>query len=155
MNENKYQIDYKILVLIHCFLPIFLGGILYILFRSSDLKMFQWFKFCGLENLIFHVRSYLCELKYLIPSWSYYSIPNALWVYSFTSSLLLYWHNNSNKYFWVLIPFMTGVFVEILQLFNLFPGSFDYLDLTFASLSFILSILIINYKMKNYEKTIF
>jgi hypothetical protein len=155
MNENKHQINYKILLLIHCFLPIFLGGILYILFRSSDLKMFQWFKFCGLENLIFQVRSYLCELKYLIPSWSYYSIPNALWVYSFTSSLLLYWHNNSNKYFWVLIPFMTGVFVEILQLFNLFPGSFDYLDLTFASLSFILSILIINYKMKNYEKTIF
>ena len=50
---------------------------------------------------------------------------------------------------------MTGVFVEILQLFNLFPGSFDYIDLTFALLSFILSIFIINYKMKNYEKTIF
>lgn len=146
--------NYKMLTIIHCLLPLFIGGLLYILFRSSDLKMFQWLNFFGFKNLILQVRSYLCEVKNGIPSWTYFSLPDALWVYSFTSSLLIYWHNDKKKYFWIVLPLSLGVFIEIVQYCKLFPGTFDFLDLLLTSLSFIISLLIINHKFKKYEKTI-
>ena len=154
MKERNYQMNYKLLTITHCLLPLFIGGALYILFRSSELKMFEWFNFLGLKNLILEVRFYFCEVKNGIPSWTYFSLPDALWVYSFTSSLLIYWHHDKIKYFWILLPLSLGVFIEILQFYKLFPGTFDFLDLLLSSLSFIFSLLIINHKFKKYEKTI-
>ena len=144
------------LTIIHCLTPLFVGGLLYIFFRSTDLRMFHWFSFLGLDHFITSARDYFSVLKNDLPNWIYFSLPDGLWVYSFTSALLIYWRNDIHKVkFWLLIPLTTGVLIEVLQGVKLFPGTFDFLDLAFTSLGLLLSAIIINYKFKQNEKTVF
>lgn len=144
------------LIIIHCIIPIMIGGLLYIFFRSTSIRMFKWFDFLGLENIIQLIRSSLYNVKSNIPNWIYFSLPDGLWVYSFTSAILIYWDTNQERArIWLLIPFFSGILSEILQYFSLFPGTFDYLDLCFSLFCIFLSIFIINLNYKHYDKKVF
>lgn len=137
----------------HVMLPLFFGGLIYILFRSTKLRMFEWFSFIGLEDVIRKSRMYFLAFKNYIPNWIYFSFPDGLWIYSFTSALIIYWHNkNKNIKLWLLIPITMGILIEILQGFKLFPGTFDYLDLILSIIGFISSKIVINNKIKQNEK---
>lgn len=130
------------LVFIHCILPIFVGGIIYIGFRSLSLRMFNWFDFFGFSDIILEVRELFHEILFL-PNWFYYSLPDGLWTYAFTSSFIIIWGiNNPVLKYWLVIPFILSLVPEMLQLFNLFPGTFDLNDLIFMSIGFISSILV-------------
>ena len=149
--KNKFK-----LVAVHCFLPLFMGGALYILFRSTELRMFKWFSIFNLDNAIHSARANTFHVKAYLPSWSFYSLPDGLWTYSFSSALIIYWENESHKIkLWLLIPLVTGVFVEIFQGLKWFPGTFDYLDLVFSALGLFFSKLILNHKLKQNEKNSF
>lgn len=138
-------------VIIHCVLPIALGGLLYILFRSTNLRMFDWVSAFGFDKIIFNVRSSIGEFKNSVPKWIYFSLPDGLWVYSFTSALLIIWRKNRRQArLWILVPFTLGVIIEILQLFHLFLGTFDILDLIFSITFFALSVQVFRSK-KQYE----
>ncbi len=133
--------------IIHCVLPIVLGGLLYILFRSTHLRMFEWVSEFGFDNIIFSVRGSIGEFKNSVPKWIYFSLPDGLWVYSFTSALLIIWRKNRRQArLWILVPFTLGVIIEILQLFHLFPGTFDILDLIFSITFFALSVQVFRSK---------
>lgn len=143
------------LVSFHCLTPLLIGGLLYVLFRSTTLRMFEWFSLIGLEDVIQSARTSVFEYKNYLPNWTYFSLPDGLWIYSFTSAILIYWHNDNQKTkLWLLIPFTTGILIEILQGFKLFPGTFDYLDLTFSILGLSLSKIIINNKFKLNEQKV-
>ena len=140
----------------HCLIPLFFGGILYILFRSTELKMFKWFSMIGMDNIIYLARTEFYQIRNILPDWIYYSLPDGLWVYSFTSALIIYWHNGVNNVkFWLIIPFFTGVITELLQFFNLFPGTFDFIDLTFYVLGVSLSTIFLHHKFKQNEKKVY
>ncbi len=115
--------------------------------------MFEWFSLIGLEDAIQSARTSVFEYKNYLPNWAYFSLPDGLWIYSFTSAILIYWNNDNQKTkLWLLIPFTTGILIEILQAFKLFSGTFDYLDLTFLILGLSLSKIIINHKFKQNDK---
>lgn len=133
-------------------MPLLLGGLLYIAYRSKSLRMFYWFELIGLNSPISNLRDNLYALKQYIPPWVYFSLPDGLWVYSFTSSILILWKKNN---YWILFPIITGIMVEVLQGFSLFPGTFDYLDLTFSIIGLTLSKIIINNKFIQNESTVF
>jgi hypothetical protein len=140
---------------IHVILPLLIGGLIYISFRSTTLKMFNWFRFIGINNHILSIRQQFFYLKLYLPQWTYYSLPDGLWVYSFSSALIIFWNNDFEKVkYWLLIPFITGILIEILQGFELFPGTFDFLDLTFSALGLLLSKIIINHKLKQNDKQV-
>tara|TARA_B100001109_G_scaffold226315_1_gene200336 strand:- start:503 stop:895 length:393 start_codon:yes stop_codon:yes gene_type:complete len=123
-------------------MPIFLGGVIYLGYRSLSLRMFDWFEFLGFSELIYDVR-YLFQEFLLLPNWFYYSLPDGLWTYAFTSSFIIIWGiKNPILKYWLAIPLILSVVPEILQFYNLFPGTFDWVDLIFMSNGFILSILI-------------
>jgi len=138
--------------LIHILLPILLGGFIYILLRSSSLLMFQWFESIGILEIVLSFRNISIGLKTSVPSWFYYSLPDGLWVYSFTTAILLFGNDFKNIKYWLFIPLVLGPLVEISQFFKLFPGTFDLTDLFFTSIAFTTSILIFNYKNRNNEK---
>lgn len=133
-------------------MPLLLGGLLYIAYRSKSLRMFYWFELIGLNSPISNLRDNLYAFKQYIPPWVYFSLPDGLWVYSFTSSILILWKKNN---YWILFPIITGIMVEVLQGFSLFPGTFDYLDLTFSIIGLTLSKIIINNKFIQNESTVF
>src|SRR5690606_36662183 len=134
-------------ILLHVLLPIFVGGLIYLLFRSKSLIMFNWFDTIGILDLIQTFRNYFIGIKEIVPIWVNYSLPDALWVYSFTSTILLFESNWKVLKFWLLVPFLFGPLIEIFQLFRLFPGTYDPSDLLFTSIAFITRILIFNYKI--------
>jgi hypothetical protein len=137
------------MILFHVISPLTLGGLLYVVFRAKSLRMFSWFESIGINTQISFLREYLSPLKSWLPSWVYFSLPDGLWVYSFTSIILILWAGKIN--FWLIIPFTSGVLIEILQGFS-FTGTFDYLDLTFSVIGISTSISIINRKFKQHEK---
>lgn len=141
-------------ILLHVLLPIFVGGFIYIIFRSKSLIMFQWFELIGISDLIQSIRNNFYHFKASIPQWLYFSIPDALWVYSFTSTILLIESNWKVLKFWLLVPFVLGPLIEIFQFFKLFPGTFDLLDLLFTCIAFTTSTLFFNYKILQNETKI-
>lgn len=145
----------KKIIFIHVTLPLILGGLIYISFRSLSLRMFNWFKWCEIDFFTSIIRDLIHPLKNQIPSWFYFSLPDGLWIYSFSSALLIYWNNDFKKVkYWLLIPFASGILIEILQGFKLFHGRFDFLDLLFSTLGLLLSITIIDSKFNKYDKQV-
>lgn len=141
------------LVLIHCAFPLMIGGVLYILFRSTSLRMFNWFGMLGLENPIQVSRSFVLHFKNDIPSWVYFSLPDGLWTYSFTSSIVIFWKADAKQTsIWLLIPFLFAIVLEVFQWFHLFPGTFDFLDLLFSTIGLLLSKTVVTKKINENEK---
>ena len=85
MNVKNTNIK---MILIHVISPLIIGGILYVVFRTKSLRMFGWFEFIGFNSEISFLRKYVSPLKSWLPSWVYFSLPDGLWVYSFTSIAL-------------------------------------------------------------------
>ena len=143
------------LFLFHILIPFLIGGLLYISFRSKSIRLFSWCETIGLSNYISIIRSIINPFKESIPNWVYYSLPDGLWMYSFTSVFLLIWKDqiDEGKY-WLLIPLISGCFVEIGQGLKLLKGTFDPIDLILSLLAFIFSIIIINPVSQKNEKKI-
>lgn len=114
--------------------------------------MFCWFKYIGIDSNVSTVRQELSGIKYFLPQWTYYSLPDGLWVYSFTSALLIVWDNQfKNAKFWLLVPLFTGLVIEIAQGLKIFPGTFDIIDLIFCFSALLLSIIFLTPKKEKNE----
>lgn len=149
-NYRNFQFMYQV------FIPILIGGSLYIAFRSKTIRLFDWSERIGLAEPLYGFRSIIIPYKKDIPSWIYYSLPDGLWVYAFTSALIIYWNQEIEKVkYWLLIPFASGTFVEIAQGLKLLQGTFDFLDLAFTIVALILSVTINNYNFKQNEEQVF
>ena len=121
-----------------------LGGLIYILFRQETLQMFGWFDSINLLGIISELRELTIPMKKYLPEWFIYSLPDGLWVFSYVSGLMLVWDNHINKsnFFWIiLIPFLS-LSSESFQFYNLIPGTFDLMDMTFYLIGAVLPIII-------------
>jgi len=107
------------------------GGLIYLLFRTSSLKMFEWYNTIGLGTFTNKLRVLTLPFAYKIPDWILYSLPDGLWIFSYISLILFIWQNkiSKNSLFWILlIPFI-AISSEIGQLFRIVPGTFDLTDI--------------------------
>lgn len=130
-------------------MPMIVGMLIYVSFRSTSLKMFVWFDIIGIVEYSKLIRELINPLKKSLPTWVYYSLPDALWVYSFSSIYLILWKNQIN--YWLIFPLYFGCLFEIAQALKLFEGTYDPIDLSLSLIAFILSIFI-NQLTKNNEK---
>ena len=138
------------------FIPLFFGSIIYIIFRSERLLMFQWFEFLKLNYLIQQIRTY--NASYKLPYWFVYSFPDGLWIMSYLLILIEIWNRkiNNQNIFWILIIPFIAITSEAFQYVGILRGTFDILDL----ISYLLGTFIpfIIYKklnlfiIKNHEK---
>ncbi len=144
------------LINLHILLPIIVGGLIYLSFRNTTLNMFRWFELMSLSSLIYSLREILYPISLFLPEWIIYSLPDGLWVYSFSSSFIIIWYGNFDTAKpWLLFPLLLGAFAEVLQYFNILPGTFDLIDFFFCIIASILSILFVKPKIKKNEKEIF
>ena len=112
-------------------LTLLLGGFIYISFRSDTLIMFNWFNELKLNTLIIGLREYTIPFKNYLPQWVIFSLPDGLWIFSSTSIMLLLWNNKLNikTIIWILLIPLYAFSIEILQLCQLYPGTFDIIDI--------------------------
>ena len=108
-----------------------LGTAIYTIWRSQNLIVFHWYAIAGLIPVVAAARHALYAYRSVIPQPLLYSLPDALWVYSFTAALVLIWRRESvslQKGLWLLLPSMLALGAEFGQALHLMPGTFDWSD---------------------------
>lgn len=129
-------------IILFVLFPILVGGLIYIVSRPKSLKMFKWFESINIDPLTNSIRDEFIHIEY--PYWVKYNLPDFLWVFSFTSLMLIIWNakivNENISY--IIFPAAVGVLSEIGQHFGIINGTFDLMDILFYSLAGLLSTLI-------------
>ncbi|MDC0204547.1 hypothetical protein OAJ65_01995 [Flavobacteriales bacterium] len=125
-------------------LPLLLGSLIYISFRSDTLLIFKFFSALSIDTPIEYLRENTMGLKQYLPDWFLFSLPDGLWVFSYVSLMLLIWNNTISKYniFWIILIPIIAVLSEFGQSIKITPGTFDPLDLIFYILGTFFSLLI-------------
>jgi hypothetical protein len=118
----------KIIQLIVSLLLLAIGGMIYLLFRSSELIMFKWIEVFGIDSSINLLRKYTLGLN--LSNFIVYSLPNMLWLLSYMLTIDLLWRSDSSKYLiWLSILPIVSMSSEILQIWKIVPGTFDIVDI--------------------------
>lgn len=111
-------------------LPVFLGGIIYLGWRSTNLKMFTWGEFIGVESLIIALREQMSGWRSSVSPSVLFSLPDGLWAYSFARfHYLLYLRGSS--VLWLLFVPIIALGSEVGQAVGVVPGVFDWIDILF------------------------
>ena len=130
-------------VILHIALPIFIGSMIYILFREKELLMFNWFNYLKLNFIIDFLRNNFYEYRIYIPKSILFSLPDALWVYSFTMFLSIYFKNRII----LSVIFVGSIITEILQLWFVI-GTFDIYDVIYMFALYLIAM----YFIKKFEE---
>ena len=133
--------------------PLSFASLIYLLFRSKTLIVFDLLEKLKLLNFIENLRSQPIISKIRLPDLILYALPDGLYVFSFTTILLLLWGNKlSNKScFWMFsIPIM-AIISEFLQYYGWFPGTYDIADLVCYVVGFILPFYLFRNKLSYKE----
>lgn len=130
--------------------PVLIGGLIYLTYRTETLLMFGWFNYIGFSDVIEFLRLNPLLQNIAIPNWIKYSLPDALWLFSFNYILLIFWNFriDIHSVFWFFLSASIGVFSELGQLINIIPGTFDYIDLLLLLIASIIPFLIVHLKSK-------
>lgn len=130
---------------------LFLGGIIYIRYRSHSLNMFGLLRALNLEK--FFPQHYFNKNS-IIQSFIVFSLPNGLWYLSAIMIFSLIWKQNKPFYFYSTIFLIFNILTEVLQLNHIVSGTFDSVDIFVLVISHFMG-LTINYfwsKGVMYEK---
>lgn len=130
--------------MLHVVIPIFTGGVIYLLFRSPKLLMFKWADSIRISNNIEYFRQLVIDNNFQIPNWAAFSLPDALWGYSLTAFMIITWKNNfANKssFFWLCIGPLFCIMPELGQMEGIISGTFDRCDLLFCVVASILPFI--------------
>lgn len=127
-------------------LPVIVGGLIYLTYRTDSLLMFGWFNNIGLSDTVDFLRSNQHLQNLSIPNWIKFSLPDALWLFSFNYVLLTLWNFNLNRQsaFWLFLAPTIGLFSEIGQLIGVVPGTFDLVDLLLLLIATLIPFLLVN-----------
>jgi hypothetical protein len=121
----------KVRYLIHVVLPVIVGAAIYTCWRSDRLLVFSWYKAVGLFAVVVKWRLLAAPLRHFVPTSVLYSLPDALWVYSFTALMCLLWgreRNSAARIIWLSLPTILAVGAEFGQFPKWIPGTFDPVD---------------------------
>jgi len=120
--------------------PLFIGGLIYVCFRSENILFFSWLRHINF-NYSFFRQINLNDTA--ISSYIVYNLPHGLWV---LSGLLLLRVATENKIlvFYSIVFIVISIGLELGQLVGMRPGTFDQLDLItiviFSSIGLFLNI---------------
>lgn len=116
---------YRILTLSLSLLSLFIGGCLYLMYRSDSLVMFEWCKSLGIYDMVINLRP-----KESFGGWIVYSLPDGLWLLSYVLLMGSIWNFNLKRSLYASAPLaFIAVGSELLQIPGWVPGTFDVADL--------------------------
>jgi|WetSurMetagenome_2_1015567.scaffolds.fasta_scaffold00545_3 hypothetical protein len=140
-----------------CACALLLGGIIYILFRTSEPVFFNWINAVGLGKWFSISRNASLPLSPLIPEWIVFSLPSGLWAFAYALLITCIWAQSKSwlRYFWMASIPVLVLGYEILQYAEIIPGTFSIQDIALGMIGLItgIKIGITIIKSDNYEKT--
>jgi hypothetical protein len=130
-----------------------LGGLIYVLFRTESIRFFDYLTYVELDKPLSIIRSITLPMNQFIPEWVIYSLPDGLWLFSFSLLINKIWtkEDKIQFWFWMLLFPCTAIIWELGQAFQVISGTFDWID-TFIYLTVTFLIIYRNQTIK-YEKT--
>jgi hypothetical protein len=124
----------KIVLALTALLSLFLGGLIYIMFRSPALLMFQW---PGLT------KPELPVPPGKLPAFIIYNLPQGLCLIFCYILIYIIWGKNTYYYLYTVIITLISIAFEISQIYSI-AGTFDSADLLVILITFIAALLIYN-----------
>ena len=126
-------------------LSIFLGGMIYIIWRSENLLMFSWFNFINIDEAIQLLRNLHIKSSLTMPEWFYFSLPNALWTFGGILLFKYIWKKVSSElFFWITLFSIVSIGSELGQYAGIIPGTFDINDVSLTFIFIIIAMILIN-----------
>lgn len=117
---RKYNIALSIV-------PLIIGGMLYLGYRSQELLMFRWANFLGLSRIVNSWRKFC--FQYPLPEWCYYALPDGLWLLSYILLIYIIWDSHTWKsIIWIYALPTIAITSELIQLLDSRFGTFDIMD---------------------------
>jgi hypothetical protein len=118
------------------FTMIIAGGMIYVLWRTQDLLMFSWFRSLHLDGAVSTLRDIVRPFADAMPTWFYYCLPNAMWLFGGLIILSLVWGKHKVlAASWCSLFALIALGGELGQLVGWLPGTFDYSDVASMSLA--------------------
>ena len=131
-------------------LPVIVGAAIYLTARDSRIAANLMIEYLiGKENYDQLRSEYFVQFWSVMPEWTYLSLPNALWTFSFAISFLLIWQNG-RVFFWASLSWCVSILFEVLQIFGIVPGTFDPYDLLLVIIAVFFSWMYITSWLKQY-----
>jgi hypothetical protein len=122
----------RTLALLHVVVPIAIGGLIYLAWRSPTLLMFRWLDLAGLsvQPLRNAVGSFAPDSPMIA-----FSLPTALWAYAVVSFFCLVWYPLQGVFAraWIGIGCAVAIGSEVAQAVQFIPGTFERVDLLTVS----------------------
>jgi hypothetical protein len=128
-------------LLIHCAIPLWIGGWIYLLFRTESLLMFRWAETLGWLDFVQDQRTQWGPLRALLPGWVLYSLPDGVWVYVSTAFFGRLWRTGPliPHLFWTGIASALALGGEFGQALGMVPGTFSWPDVLLYVLAALVS----------------
>lgn len=139
---RQYTTKQRIHKVVFSFGILIIGGLIYVGCRDKSLLMFNWFEQIGIGGEVDAFRKLINSEG--IYGWIKYNLPAGLWLFAYMFLVDTIWNGSksiSSFLFVFSLPFF-ALLSEFLQYFNLFPGNFDWMDITSYILAILLFIII-------------
>ena len=148
-SERFMKKNYRYRIIFSCFSLIlfFVACWIYVSNRSTDMVIYDWLSIDVNNQLFCFFRNIEIEL----PDWVLYNLSDALWLLSFLFMNEAIWGEDNRKYILVAVVSIFALSIEILQMYILFPGTGDILDIISYVIVLII-YLINNFLFYCYEK---
>jgi hypothetical protein len=133
------------------------GGMLYILFRPSEIVFFSWIRAIGFDNWLNLVRNSSLPLSPELPEWIVYSLPNGLWAFAYALLITIIWSGSKSwiRYLWMASIPLLVLGYEILQYSNIITGTFCIQDVALGITGLTIGIIIGTRIKHNYHEKIY
>ena len=121
-------------------LPLSIGAVVYVFLRSDSIILNQWViswaKELGLSEGLYRLRALLSGT---LPNRLGDSLPDGLWLFACTYCMQHLWHRHKGGMIWCLMPLVLALAHEFAQLLAILSGTFDWQDVGFYLLSYLLA----------------
>ena len=97
------------------FLPLLLGVIIYLLYRSKNLFYYNFIHFLNINGYVLLAREAATLYRKLFPTWVIYSLPDGLWLFSTGAVFLVARKKYLLHFFWFLFIYLFVVGGEFVQ----------------------------------------
>ena len=124
------------------FLPLLIGVLIYLLYRSKNLYYYNFIHFLNINGYVLLARETAILYRKLFPTWVIYSLPDGLWLFSTGGAFLIARKKYLLHFFWFLFIYLFMVGIEYIQKFygghGTPIGTFDKTDIIAYTYAYII-----------------